>query len=174
VIIIKVSSSACSKASEDFSGGGCESVHSHHQFQANHHPPTIIVTYHHNHRNNLYITVSFLPRTSSTKYTLSNDCRKMTLRDGHGRTPHDTWEQIESTAVMLCCLPCLAVVVCVQSVGVIVKNVRQRWRLKEQGRREEMERNRRVELVAAMSSEKETRSSSTEDESSETKAKDLE
>jgi hypothetical protein len=59
-------------------------------------------------------------------------------------------------------------------VGVIVKNVRQLWRLKEQWRREEMERNRRVELVAAMSSEKETRSSSTEDESSETKAKDLE
>jgi hypothetical protein len=46
--------------------------------------------------------------------------------------------------------------------------------LKEQWRREEMERNRRVGLVAAMSSEKETQSSSTKDESSETKAKDLE
>jgi hypothetical protein len=75
---------------------------------------------------------------------------------------------------MLCCLPCLAVVVCVKSVGGIAKNVWQRRRLKEQWRREEMERNRTVELVAAKSSEKETQSSSTEDESSETKAKDLE
>jgi len=55
-----------------------------------------------------------------------------------------------------------------------VKNVRQRRRLKEQWRREEMEKNRTVELVAAMSFEKETQSSSTEDESSEIKAKDLE
>jgi hypothetical protein len=127
----------------------------------------------HNHRNNLfYIRVSFLPRTSSTKCPLSNNWRKMTLRDGHGRTPHDTWEQTESTAVMLCCLPCLTVVVCVQSVSGIVKNVRQRRRLKEQWRREEMERNRRVESVATMSSDKATQSSSPDDESSETKAKD--
>jgi hypothetical protein len=36
----------------------------------------------------------------------------MTLFDGHGRTPHDTFEQIQSTAVMFCCLPCLCVVAC--------------------------------------------------------------
>jgi hypothetical protein len=36
----------------------------------------------------------------------------MTLFDGHGRTPHDTFEQIQSTAVMLCCLPCLCIVAC--------------------------------------------------------------
>lgn len=36
----------------------------------------------------------------------------MTLSDGHGRTPHDTFEQIHSTAVMFCCLPCMCVVAC--------------------------------------------------------------
>jgi hypothetical protein len=119
------------------------------------------------------LKVSVLPLPPSTKYSLSNNRRKMTLRDGHGRTPHDTWEQIESTTVMLCCLPCLAVVVCVQSVGVIVKNARQRRRPEEQCRREEMQRKGRVEFIAAVSSDKETQTSSTEDESSETKVKDL-
>ncbi len=33
----------------------------------------------------------------------------MTLWDGHGRTPHDTLENIQTTAATLCCLPCLCV-----------------------------------------------------------------
>jgi hypothetical protein len=34
----------------------------------------------------------------------------MTLRDGHGRTPHDTLEQVLTGAAMICCLPCLCFV----------------------------------------------------------------
>jgi hypothetical protein len=36
----------------------------------------------------------------------------MTIWDGHGRTPHDTLENILSTAAMLFCLPCLCAVGC--------------------------------------------------------------
>jgi hypothetical protein len=36
----------------------------------------------------------------------------MTIWDGHGRTPHDTLENILSSGAMLCCIPCLCVAAC--------------------------------------------------------------
>ena len=36
----------------------------------------------------------------------------MTIWDGHGRTPHDTLENILSIGAMLFCLPCLCAVTC--------------------------------------------------------------
>jgi hypothetical protein len=36
----------------------------------------------------------------------------MTIWDGHGRTPHDTLENILSICAMLFCLPCLCIVGC--------------------------------------------------------------
>jgi hypothetical protein len=36
----------------------------------------------------------------------------MTIWNGHGRTPHDTLENILSIGAMLFCLPCLCFVAC--------------------------------------------------------------
>jgi hypothetical protein len=36
----------------------------------------------------------------------------MTIWDGHGRTPHDTLENILSITAMFFCLPCLCFVAC--------------------------------------------------------------
>jgi hypothetical protein len=61
----------------------------------------------------------------------------MTLLDGHGRTPHDTWERTQSAAVMLCCLPCLGVIVCIKTLGKIIHNMLEP---KEKAEEEIMER----------------------------------
>jgi hypothetical protein len=55
-----------------------------------------------------------------------------------------------------------------------VKQVRDLSRFKEERKREEIERNRNVELAPVLPSDKETQSPSTKYESPETKAKDLE
>ena len=49
---------------------------------------------------------------------------KMTLLDGYGRTPHDTFEQIQSTAVLFCCLPCLCIVACYECGLSLVEKAR--------------------------------------------------
>lgn len=36
----------------------------------------------------------------------------MTIWDGHGRTPHDTLDEIQASIAMILCLPCLCVVAC--------------------------------------------------------------
>jgi hypothetical protein len=41
----------------------------------------------------------------------------MTLWDGHGRTPHDTLENIQATIAMIFCLPCLCVVGCSEKLS---------------------------------------------------------
>ena len=38
--------------------------------------------------------------------------RKMTIWDGHGRTPHDALENFLSVGAMILCMPCLCVVAC--------------------------------------------------------------
>jgi hypothetical protein len=43
----------------------------------------------------------------------------MTLLDGQGRTPHDTY--LLSGAVMVCCLPYLCVVACTKFLSIFVK-----------------------------------------------------
>jgi hypothetical protein len=98
----------------------------------------------------------------------------MTLLDGHGRTPHDTLEQTQSAVVMLCCLPCLCVVACIQSVVSGVQNAKQHGRMKEQTRSNGMGQEGKVELDAVVPSDEEAKTSSNSEGSvSEPKAKDM-
>jgi len=86
----------------------------------------------------------------------------MTLLDGHGRTPHDTLEQTQSAVVMLCCLPCLCVVACVQSVASLVESLRQCGRVKEKSRSGAVEKDRGVELGTPVIYDKEAEASLSE------------
>ncbi len=45
----------------------------------------------------------------------------MTLRDGHGRTPHDSLENALSSMAMICCLPCLCTLAVSNFLGKLFK-----------------------------------------------------
>jgi len=93
----------------------------------------------------------------------------MTLLDGHGRTPHDTWEQTQSAAAMVGCLPCLMIVAFIKFVANILPHGAKPRRMKAM-RGNVATGGTEVELDTAIPANKEIKTSFTEPETSESES----